>query len=91
MVASGRHKKTRELILNTVPIATACDELRAGAGERRPGGVGGDGRARRRRDRRNGPMRRAAHPPRVHFVVAQLRFVGTGVITPVHTPTLRCA
>jgi hypothetical protein len=36
-------------------------------------------------------MRRAAHPPGVHFVAAQLRFVGTGVITQAHTPTLRCA
>jgi hypothetical protein len=34
-------KMTRELILNETPIAMACDELRAGAGERRPGSAGG--------------------------------------------------
>jgi len=87
MATSGRHKKTRELIVNGVSIVAACDELRADAGERRPGGAGCGGR----REQPNRSMRLAAHPPRVHFVVTQLRFVGTAVITQAHTPTLRCA
>jgi len=84
---SGTHaglKKSGELIVNAVPIAICCDELRPVRASGEPVGAG------------CGPFAGhcrggAAHPPRVHFVVAQMRFVGTGMLAEAHTPTLRCA
>lgn len=82
---------TRELIVNEPPATTGCDELRLARANGDGTGAGCESGPDLLWHGQLGPAGGAGHPLRLHFVVTQMRFVGTTVMAGAHTSTLRCA